>query len=287
MLLSLYRKGVKFISSHSLDWIGRFFVVRAINDFVLSNLKLNYADVQGHKMLVDPKASMGQLISGVYEPLMTEHIKNEIRKGDVVLDLGANIGYYTLVFAKLVGEDGKVFAFEPDPDNFAMLKKNVELNGYKNIFLIQKAVSNKNGKARLYLCEENKADHRICNLNDGRKSIEIESVRLDDFFKKYDGKIAFIKMDIQGAEGEALQGMQNLLKKNENVKIVAEFWPVGLKGFGVEPESFLGMLLKYGFTIYDMNEEKKKIRQITVAELLGAYTQEKKNFTNLLCKRQK
>jgi len=198
IMLSIYKKAVKILSGHG---IGNFYPIKVIHSFVISYLKSNFAEVQGHKMFLDSKDSLCLSINGVYEPFETELVKKEIKKGDVVLDLGANIGYYTLIFGKLVGKRGKVFAFEPDPTNFSLLKKNVEMNGYKNVELVQKAVSNKTGKIKLYLCEDNKGDHRIYNSHDGRQSIEIEAIRLDDYFKNYNGAVDFIKMDIQGAEG--------------------------------------------------------------------------------------
>ena len=70
---------------------------------------------------------------GSYEPLETETVKREIKKGNVVSDIGANIGYFASIVAKLVGEEGKVFAFEPDPGNFALLERNVQTNGYKYV----------------------------------------------------------------------------------------------------------------------------------------------------------
>jgi FkbM family methyltransferase len=87
---------------------------------------------------------------------------------------------------------------------------------------IKKAVSNKTGNIRLYLCEDDIGDHRIYNSYDNHQSIQIEVTRLDDYFKDYNGKIDFIKMDIQGAEDAALQGMLYLLKKNKNLKIITE-----------------------------------------------------------------
>ena len=270
-----------------LDTELDFYPVKAINSFIISHLESSFAEVQGHKMFLDSKDSLRLSINGVYEPLETEIVQKEIKSGNVVLDIGANIGYYTLIFAKLVGEKGKVFAFEPDPDNFALLKKNIKINGYRNVILVQKAVSNKSGKLKLYLCEDNPGDHRIYNSHDSRKSVEIEAIRLDDYFKDYDGKIDFIKMDIQGAEGGAIQGMLNLLKKNKTIKIVSEFWPVGLKRFGIDPDEYLKLLIEFGFRLYEVNEQEKKIKPVNIPKLLEIYTLEKENETNLLCIREK
>jgi len=121
-------------------------------------------------------------------------IKKYIQRGAVVLDAGAKIGYFTLIFARLVGDEGKVFAFEPAPENFALLKKNVEINGYQNVVIEQKAISNKTGKARLYLYEDHKGKHRIFDPGEGQQFIEIETIRLDDYFEQidYEGPLAEI-----------------------------------------------------------------------------------------------
>lgn len=279
IILSILRKGFKHLYGRG---INNFYPIKVVYRFLSSHLKNPnlVVEVEGSKMLLDSKDSLGLSVWGVYEPFETELFKKEILKGEVVLDIGANIGYYTLIAAKLVGENGKVFAFEPDPSNFAILQKNVEMNGYKNVILVQKAVSNETGKLRLYLCEDNKADHRIYDSHDGRKFIEIEAVRLDDYFKNYNGKVDFIKMDIQGGEGGAIQGMLLLLQKNKNVKIVTEFWPIGLRRFGIEPEEYLKVLIKHGFRLYHINEQKRRLEPITINEVMQMCPDEK--FTNLL-----
>ena len=236
-------------------------------------------------MFLDSKDVLRLSIRGTHEPLETEIVKKEIKSGDVVLDIGAHIGYYTLIFANLVGEEGKVFAFEPDPTNFSLLKKNVEINGHKNVELIQQAVSNETGKIRLYLSSE-AHDHKIYDSHDGRQSIEIEATRLDDYFRDYNGKIDFIKIDVQGAEGRAIQGMLNLLKKNYNVKIVMEFVPVKIKTSGVEPEEFLKLLTGLSFKLYEIVEREKKIKPANIPELLEIYAPEKNKLKNLLCLRE-
>ena len=275
LVFSMFRKSVKLLSGHGL---GGFYLIKVIwpkiDCFFMAHFGPGVAEVEGHKMFLDSIDSEYLSIHGVYEPLGTEIVKKEIKKGDVVLDIGANIGYYTLIFAKLVGEEGKVFA---------LLKKNVEINGYKNVILVQKAISNKTGKLKLYLCDDNKGDHRIYDSHDGRKSIEIEAIGLDDYFRDYDGKIAFIKMDIEGAEEGAFQGMPNLLKNNKSVKILSEFWPIGLKRFGTDPEEYLKLVVEHGFKLYQINEREKRIKPADIAELLQRYTPKKENYTNLLC----
>lgn len=283
ILFSIFKKGVKLLSWHG---IGQIYPVKVTFDFLVSHLRNTNAaiDVQGQKMFLDTIDSLRLSVRDIYESFETEFFKKEVKKGNIVLDIGAHIGYYTLIFAKLVGEEGKVFAFEPEPTNFSLLKKNVELNGYKNVILIQKAVSNKTGTLKLYLCKGNVGDNRIYDSHDGRPSIEIEAIRLDDYFKDNNERINFVKMDIQGAEGGAILGMSQLLEKNKTIKIVTEFWPTGLKKFGTEPEEYLQSLTRLRFKLYELKERDNKIEPVNaISTLLEKYTPENGDFTNLLC----
>ena len=80
------------------------------------------------------------LSSGTYEPEETRLFRSKCRPGDTVIDVGANVGWYTVIASKLVGKKGRVIAFEPEPVNFAILKKNVLANGCENVILELKAL---------------------------------------------------------------------------------------------------------------------------------------------------
>ncbi|SEH08434.1 cobalt-precorrin-6Y C(15)-methyltransferase [Candidatus Venteria ishoeyi] len=207
-------------------------------------------------MYLDDKDSLGLLSNnGIFEEQEVAVVKEQVKSGDTVLDIGANIGYYTLIFAKLVGKQGKVFAFEPEPDNFALLQKNIEINGYSNIVLIPKAVSDKNEIIKLYLCEKNKGMHRAYNSIFCNKYIEIESIRIDDYFQQNNQTIDFIKMDIEGYEYTALQGMLNILRNNKNIKILTEFSPAASLENGIDLTLYVQLLTELGFTIYAIEEK--------------------------------
>ena len=214
--------------------------------------------IHGHQMFLDQKDSLGLSVTGTYEPNELEVVKQEVHEGDIVLDIGANIGYYTLMFAKLVGEQGQVFAFEPEPENFALLQQNVEINGYHNIVLVQKAISNQNGTIQLYLCDDNQGMHRIYDSVCCNSSIAIESIRADDYFQASQ-QIDFIKMDIEGAEYAALQGMHNILIQNQAVKIMTEFSPLALFEYGFDSRDYINTLLKYGFTLFSLEDNLELI----------------------------
>lgn len=285
MLVSIYRFYTKFVLRRAVRLgLARFYPFKVVKDYILSQ-RSDFVEIQGHGMFVDPEDSLGLSIYRVWEPLETRLVSEAIEKDDVVLDIGANIGYYTLIFARLVGNGGRVFAFEPDPDNFALLQRNVELNGYQNVVLVQKAVARQTGKIRLYLSNESSADHNIYDRHNGRKSIEVEAIRLDDYFKDYDRKVNFVKMDVEGAEWEALQGMSHLLTRNASVRLLTEFWPALLHRYGIDPKGYLSSLRDFGFMFYNVNKYTNRIEPIDSAALLQLYTPENGKQTNLLCTR--
>lgn len=231
----------------------------------------NIIEVFGNKMLLDGEKSF-YLSHKIYEPEETELIKKEVKKGYIVLDIGANIGYYTLIMAKLVGKEGKVFAFEPDPSSFEILKHNVEMNNYENIVLIQKAVYNTTGKINLYICGHDHRNNSIYDVYD--KSIDVGSICLDEYFGNYDGVINFIKMDVQGAEVMALRGMLSTLQKNKKISMVVEVWPEGLSKARTSVGEYAKLLLDNQFKLYDVNK-----KPVDMTGLLGANYP----YLNMLC----
>jgi FkbM family methyltransferase len=119
-----------------------------------------------------------------------------IKKGDVVLDIGANIGFYTKILSELVGETGKIYAFEPDKKNFSHLEKNA--GDLTNVDLINKAVSDKTGTITLYQSDLLNVDHKTYETADFTSKTEIDCVAMDDIIPNK--KVDFIKIDIQGFE---------------------------------------------------------------------------------------
>ena len=152
-------------------------------------LKSNFVEIEGHKIYLDPFDSLKLSINKSYEEFETKLVKDIIKEGNVVVDIGANIGYFTLIFSRLVGRKGEVFAFEPEPNNFNLLKKNIEINDYKNVNLINKAVSNKSGKIELYLDDVNTGRHSLIAEIPNKKHITI-NVQNDNHWSKL---IFFVK----------------------------------------------------------------------------------------------
>ncbi len=274
----IFNKGVNILTGHK---IGRNKIVGNVFNYLRSNLKEECVKVQDHMMFLDKQDSLWLSINGVYEKFETELVKQKIKKGDIVLDVGANIGYYTLIFAKLVGDTGKVFAFEPDPTNFQILKKNIALNGYKNVELIQKALSDKNQKVTLILNKQNTAGNYLSSKHQTSKnSIQIDAITTDDYFKNFKQKIDFIKIDVEGAETMVLKGMSNSLSNNKNLKLMVEYNSDAIMNMGLEPKSYLELLVKNDFSIFDINTKNMKIEKSDIQTIIKKYRDE---HTNLFC----
>ena len=148
-----------------------------------SGIRSDFIIMDDQKLFLDKEDSlMLSIKNNKHELTEIEFLKQIIKNGDTVLDLGANIGVYTLIFAKLVGKSGHVFAFEPDPTNFEILSKNVVENKHENVTLVQKAVSEKNDKIKLFVSKRNHASHRIFDSEEKRNSIGVDVTTLDTYF---------------------------------------------------------------------------------------------------------
>lgn len=235
--------------------IGRNRLVKFFYGIVLR--LLNPINVQGYKMFLDPKNdALDLLIKPDFETLEREIFKKYIKPGNRVIDIGANIGYHTLLMADLVGDKGRVYAFEPTPKVFNLLKKNIELNGFQNVALVQKAISNKTGTAKLYLCKSD-GSNKIFDTGENKSFVEVETARLDDVVS---GKVDFVKIDVEGIECLVLEGMPEILK--QDVKLVLEFVPEAEKETGINPVKTLQLLKDFGFKIYSIRKSTKEIAEV-------------------------
>lgn len=164
-------------------------------------------------------------------------LAERVRPGMRCVDVGANIGVYTLLLARLAGPSGRVWAFEPEPENFALLERNVAQNGYGNVECVRKAVSDRSGAAELGFCEEHRGDHRLFDPDPSHRRVPIETVTLDAFFEP-GARIDVLKMDIEGAEVAALEGMRRVIRDNPGIVVIAEYCPDLIESSGFSCESF-------------------------------------------------
>lgn len=277
----LFRKVVRRFSG--LELRDRFPVVDKTYLRVNRALAPATAEVLGHWMYLDRDDSMGLAARGRYEPKETSILSGLVRSGDIALDLGANIGYYTLLLARLVGPEGTVYAFEPDPASFEILQRNVEENGYANVRLERRAAAHRSGEMHFYRSSFGSLNHGIVGSASGSEIVPIEAITLDGYFASEPISFGFVKMDIQGAEGLALEGMSQCLERSKRVTMLTEFWPTGLEGSGYGARQFVERLRAIGFSIYDVRDPAGFSEQATSDLLLEKYALKSWGHTNLLC----
>jgi FkbM family methyltransferase len=202
------------------------------------------AVIHGFPIELDPEDSLRLSLFGSFEPEQTALIESIVKPGDVVVDLGAHIGYYTLLFSKLVGPTGRVIAFEPSPDTCAILRRNVANNGLVNV-TIENAGAGESSHSGVLHVGENRLDYHTGG-EAGGNTVPIEVVALDAYFPE-GATVDFVKMDIQGAEPAALRGMERLLARSPNARVLTEFWPKGILRAGGVPEELPAQLRALGF----------------------------------------
>lgn len=177
----------------------------------LQNMKFNYR--------TDDKYIGQRIALDKYEKYETTMIMSQVNMNSVVLDVGANIGYYTLLLAKIVK---KVYAFEPDTENFKILEKNVEENNLTNVVLVNKAVGDENTKVGIKKNTDNYGDSRVVVGN------KIDCVRLDDFIKE---QVDLIKIDVQGFEPKVIEGAKKIIKKDRPILFIESEKDIKLAGY--------------------------------------------------------
>lgn len=208
---------------------------------------------------------------GIFEKTITNYVKSSVKEGQFVIDVGANIGYYSVLLSGLVGSDGKVFAFEPEKSNFTILKKNLLVNKIKNVTAENVAVSNKSGKTKLYISKI-AGQHKIYHPKSEILRIDdTNMITIDDYLQNNNidaRKISLVKIDVEGVEYAVIEGMKSILS-NDTITIILEFSPKLMLEFGKDPTELIKMLIQYGFEIFLVNEKNNKISKIQPNSILN------------------
>lgn len=226
------------------------------------------------------------LLHGVYSPFETKMLRSLIKPNMRAVDIGAHIGYFTVMMADLAGEGGRVFAFEPEPKNFELLSKNIALNRFSNVSLHNLALGDKSGERELFTDNFNLGNPSFARKNIPREStgegIDVSVKTLDEILPAGE-QIDFIKIDVQGAEALALAGAKQTLGRVK--AMIVEFWPYGLRNVGSDPLNFLQGLTEQGFSLYVISEAKKEFKKKTPEELLNVANNrpEGKGWADIIC----
>ncbi len=198
---------------------------------------------------------------GIWEPYETHLLLNFLDRGEVFVDVGANLGYFSVLAASCVGEEGRVYAFEPDPDNFALLLANSKDNGLdQRICAVQAALAERDGPGKLYVSEDNLGDHQVFDVDGRRDTREIRTLNGGAFLSAEGvSRIALLKVDTQGSEFSVMNGLLGFLETlSRPPRILIELTPLSLRQAGASGRALIERLAMLGqpFWIVDHIEHR-------------------------------
>jgi len=219
-------------------------------------------EINGSQMELDIRPSSPNKIErtlaleGVREPGATSVFRDVLKKikhqanGTIhVFDIGANIGYFTLLQARILGKQGRVYAIEAEPNNAARLKHNIELNDYSNIEVLQIALGGE--RTQLELAKRSSSNiHMMKDVLGDRQAVgtvNVEVHPLDALIAEKEipeDELIVVRMDIEGYEGHAFEGMSELLASDRPVYIFTEIHP---NREGVDPDRIADTLTRNRF----------------------------------------
>ncbi|UOR04062.1 FkbM family methyltransferase [Hymenobacter aerilatus] len=223
-----------------MRWVfHRQYLIAPVPDYNLS-FKFKTEDVVGRRMLK----------TGLCEPGITRCFLNNVHleEHDIMLDIGANIGWYSMLFDRHSPASARIYAFEPDPLNYGLLTNNAQRNNARKVICIPQALSDRQENKTLYLYpDKNRGRHSLLPLHTGEQ-IEVSTTTVDDFMrdKQLDPRrIKFVKIDVEGYEYFVLKGAKTLLP---HLPILhTEYSLEMMKKGGIDPQEFLDLIVSYGF----------------------------------------
>jgi FkbM family methyltransferase len=215
-------------------------------------------------------------LKGEYEPFTTKLFIENIGKHDVFFDVGANVGYFSIIGKKAGAE---VYSFEPDKRNLDLLKENFEINKLSpNIQPV--ALGNQEGEISFV---ENDLQQGNSQVSQAETANKVKITTLDNFVKNH-VKPTFFKVDIEGYECEFLKGGKSFFESSRNLKMVMECNQKSLKEFGFSTEILIEQLEDYGFKVKVIDENHQEVFDASNKSRLKGIL-DKYNYTNLWCEK--
>lgn len=255
-------------------------VLGKISDIGLPKNQFVKIEIQnGVRFYIDTndRGSMYSMLTrGAYEPLQTEIFKSILSPGMTFVDVGAHIGYYSMIAAKSVGDAGHIIAFEPRKYSHDLFLRNLAENGFRNVQLYSKAVSDREGVVSFY----SDSLYNIHELASGKETI-VQTISLSDFLRANGiHKIDAVKLDIEGGEYLALKGMAAILRESPNPMVFLEFNPSFYEKYGgISAQEFWAMLSECGLrTVYVINEHLGRLEACASIDQLLSH-----GSVNILC----
>jgi FkbM family methyltransferase len=221
--------------------------------FVRGNAYRDVIDLAGHRMelWLDDNIDFLIWVYGYYEIHESRMFLSILKPDDVFVDVGANIGYYTILAASRLSETGKIFAFEPVSSTFFRLNRNVQSIEFVEPF--QMACGDEDGLVEIYVSDfkangQSGSSRILSPLNDNPNLKEkVPLIRLDTFFRKKGlTKVDLIKIDTEGYELKVLKGSEEIIRNNKDIKILVEMNEKFIRMSGSTPEDFFNYLTAFG-----------------------------------------
>lgn len=235
----------------------------------------------GFKMFVDSRdvsIAPHLILEGVYEEHTEAVLRRVIQPGMHVVEVGANVGLFTLLMARSVGARGSVYAFECDPTLARIARDNLEVNGLGGIGTIdERAVSKAGGNLKFRAAMRHRGGgtlipdlQQIPELTESeRETIVVQAVTLDQFAASYDRRIDFLKIDAEAAEADIIRGGLSIFgNPNYPITIMMEFAPEFMRKAGMDPALQMQELTDAGFQFSRIDQRLRKLVPTDSAELL-------------------
>ena len=236
----------------------------------------------GFTILVRPTdASVGAAVAGgaLHEPHVTAAFERRLRPGLRVIDIGANIGWFTLLAASRVGAAGQVIAVEPDRGNAGMLEASRRANGFENVLLLPVAAGRVSGAVAIYKAYSNAATAPLDTVDPLQADL-VPAIRLDDVV---DGPIGLIKADVEGAEPLALGGLERTLRRDRPV-VICEFAPGMMPGVsGTDGRQYVAWLIALGYRIAEIAPDGSERSCGNVEAVMAAHARSGVDHIDLVC----
>jgi FkbM family methyltransferase len=196
-----------------------------------------------------------------YEPVTRKFLLGAVRPGMTVADVGAHIGFYTVLAAKRAGEGGRVIAVEPSEDNLGCLRENLTLNGLGNVEVHPVAVGARREERAFHLTGSSDSHGFYPHpLTETVKEIRVQCVPIDEIVP---GRVDLLKIDVEGAELEALEGMQRTLASNPRLTLCIEWNPACMRNAGYDPMGLPQQLQSLGFqTIRVLDDTENRVLRL-------------------------
>ena len=217
-------------------------------------LSVKLASGQSFKVRVGDQVSRMIFENGAYEPQLTSLLLPFIKPGMTVFDIGANIGYYTVLLARRVGHQGAVHAFEINDKVLDVLEENVRMAHLTNVTVVKKAITKTTGEAEFFLPREGdeaEGSLRKSDRYDALSVVKVKTVSIDDYVHEHGiQRVDFIKIDVEGAEYEAFQGATKLLSSKDKPVIMFEALDSACVNFGVTWYQVVKQVSEFGYRIH-------------------------------------